>query len=70
MAGGQSLGHSSSTGDTGFSYSQDSGKVVKTLKTPHLCKLAVLTAAGRPATPQGLWRAVEDCRGEMVRGRS
>ncbi|NP_001297358.1 G-protein coupled receptor 161 isoform 2 [Mus musculus] len=32
MAGGQSLGHSSSTGDTGFSYSQDSGTDVMLLE--------------------------------------
>ncbi|XP_059824282.1 G-protein coupled receptor 161 [Hypanus sabinus] len=32
MAGGQSLGHSSSTGDTGFSFSQDSGTDVMLLE--------------------------------------
>lgn len=59
MAGGQSLGHSSSTGDTGFSYSQDSGNV-PTLKTSHLCKLTVLIAAGRLVISQELWRTEED----------
>lgn len=50
MAGGQPLGHSSSTGDTGFSYSQDSG-TVPIQKTSCLCKFA----SGRLIF-QGVWR--------------
>lgn len=38
VGGGQLLGPGSSTGDTGFSYTQDSGMYVQHTGTAHACK--------------------------------